>query len=522
MDTPRSFFPRTLSRFGGFVDQAVFPLAATATSACGLLILLLGLWILVGAPTYVRGVECNVLFTIQKTLSGQPLYTNPNDLPYDVAQYSPFYYQVCILISQVLNISPSNPWAISAVARSVSFVCSLLIAWVVYRLQVTTLRVNRCFAVVATAFAFASCSPWLFLARPDALMYLMLISSIAALLQTQRTTGVRSGTWLVTSAILALAALATKQNGAIAPVILLVTLAVSGRGRDFLIVSTVMTLIGAIFAVVAFGAWPFIIQNVIDGVNNGVSLHAAIEKTYARTFSNFAFPLAAGFVAAIKWARMPPTDRTLAHTALLVAILVTFTAAVVSGIKIGSAEGYFNETILFVSIAVSWFLSSRAPDCEDVLIKAVACFLLVFLPFWTGKQLLDYYVAKVYVGESGTIPSLVHPESAFTTSEYRTVAAFIRREMEDHPKGFVISWSQPMNNFLPEYCILPQKEVVGLMQKQNVIDLAPLERSIRRGQLKYGISRDDVIPNDILGIPLPPSKVVFQDGELRVFQFSGE
>ncbi len=202
MNSVELIFPRTLHKVASCVDRSLLPLAVAVIPFSGLIVCLLGFWLTIAAPTEIRGVETNVLFTVQKTLAGAELYTNPSDLPFDVAAI------LTALLSH-LQISLRNPWhltlgtmAISVIARSVSIGCSLLSFLLLYHLQVRTLRIPHRVAIVATAFAFASCSPWLFLARPDALMDLFLISAIAALFRIERVEGIPQFLWLTISILL--------------------------------------------------------------------------------------------------------------------------------------------------------------------------------------------------------------------------------------------------------------------------------------------------------------------------------
>ncbi len=507
--------PEAVSRIGSLLDRVVYPMAVIVVPFCGFLILVLGFWLIAAVPSDIRGVECNVLFTIQKALTDTPLYTSPSHLPYDVAQYSPFFYIVCISISQALNLSPANPIPICIVARSVSLGCSILAFTVLYNIQVRDLRVPRCFAIVATIFAFAVCSPWLFLARPDALMYCFVISSISFLLKAERFNGRRHFACIAISAILALAAIAAKQNGAVTVVILLTSLLLSGRRRDFFVCATIVFCAGVLISLICVGMWPSLSENIVDGVNNGIDLENAIKKTYGRTLNMFSFPLALGVIIVLNWAKLTYPERTLAHNLLIVTIPLMMISAIVSGLKVGSAEGYFNETLIFSSVASCWFLSSQYAERDGVFCKTVACFLLLFMPFWTGSQWYEYYWNK-------TLPAtsfLRQPVDSFSSQEYRSTATYVRQKMNRHPGGLVISWELPMNNFLPQYCILPQKEVLFFMYQQGVVDFSEFKRCVHEGRIKYGISRGKKLPRKLFGIQLPTSKVEFQEGSLRVFRF---
>ena len=121
-------------------------------------------------------------------------------------------------------------------------------------------------------------------------MDLFLISAIAALFQIERVEGIPRFLWLTISILLALGAIAAKQNGAIrdSPPPLSSLLA-AGRGRDFLIASGMFVLVGAILTVIALSVYPYFLDNVLGGVKNGISFSNAINKTFMRTLTFFLF-----------------------------------------------------------------------------------------------------------------------------------------------------------------------------------------------------------------------------------------
>lgn len=521
---------RGLALLGRQAERLLGPVCLVSAVSCALAIGSFGAWMTAAGPTDIRGIESNVLFTIQKSLSGQPLYTDPSNLPYDVTQYGPLYYVISVAALKSLQISSADTYWVAAVSRSVSLVCAVLFAWTMYWLQANALRIPRRMAIVATAFAFASCSPWLFLARPDSLVYLMLTCSFAALLRIEGSVGAGRTFWLCASALCALGAIAAKQSGATVIVVLLATLFLSGRHRDFWAAGAVALIGGAGMAVLAHSRWPDIWGNVIDGVNNGMSIDNVMRKTYALALSNFALPLAMGLVIVFRWAASWSADRNLSRLALVIAVPLTLLGGAVSGLKEGSAENYFNDALIYVTIAISLFLSSKMD--EAMLRHCVAGFILMFLPFWTAHQLYFYYWLNVEPNES-----LVKPLRSFASRDYHSVEEFVRNELAAHPDALVISWEKPINNYLSEYCVLPQLEVAKLMHEKGLIDFSALQHAVRQGRIRYAVRSalpqaaqgrtryavrledHEGVPTRLFGVRLPPAQIVHQAGPLRVFEF---
>jgi hypothetical protein len=522
---------RGISLLGRQAERLLAPLCLVTAVSCALAIGSFGAWMTAAGPTDIRGIESNVLFTIQKNLSGQALYTDTSGLPYDLAQYGPLYYVISVAALKSLQIGPADTYWVAAVSRGVSLVFAVLFAWTMYWLQANALRIPHRMAIVATAFAFAACSPWLFLARPDSLTYLMTACSFGALMRIEGSVGARRTFWLCFSALCALGAMAAKQNGVMVIAVLLTTLLLSGRLRDFWTAGAIALIGGAGMALLAHLQWPDIWGNVIDGLNNGISIDNVMRKTYALALSNFALPLAMGLIIAFRWAASWSADRNLPRLALVIAVPLTLVGGAVTGLKEGSAENYFNDALIYATIAISLFLSSKID--EPMLRQCVAGFILMFLPFWTAHQLYFYYWLNVEPKES-----FVQPIRSFASRDYQSVEEFVRKELAAHPDALVISWEKPVNNYLPEYCVLPQLEVAKLMHDRGLIDPSALEQAVRQGRIKYAVysaPRQPVrpgrvrfavrrenhreIPTKVLGVHLPPAQIVHESGPLRVYEF---
>ena len=78
------------------------------------------------------GVENNVVYFIQRLLSGELLYTDPEKVPYSITQYSPFYYYITKSIGNLLGIQADEVMRVFMLSRSVSLCLNLLYAGIIY------------------------------------------------------------------------------------------------------------------------------------------------------------------------------------------------------------------------------------------------------------------------------------------------------------------------------------------------------------------------------------------------------
>ena len=73
------------------------------------LLLFLVIFIVIISKKNVRGIESNVVYTIERIMSdNNALYENVRETLYSVTQYSPLYYMISDFNLSVLNISTEN------------------------------------------------------------------------------------------------------------------------------------------------------------------------------------------------------------------------------------------------------------------------------------------------------------------------------------------------------------------------------------------------------------------------------
>ena len=69
----------------------------------------------------IRGVESNVIYTLQQILvDNSLLYQDPNNLPFSITQYSPLYYLICDGALSILGINSTNFLTIRIISRCIS------------------------------------------------------------------------------------------------------------------------------------------------------------------------------------------------------------------------------------------------------------------------------------------------------------------------------------------------------------------------------------------------------------------
>lgn len=114
------------------------------------------------------GVENSVVYFIQRTLDGYPLYTNPELPPYAINQYPPLYYYIAAFFAKISGVHPEQVIRVFMVNRTAGLVLNLLYVLMVYLTSRHIFLITRSKTLVIILFCFIFLSAPSF-ARPDSL-----------------------------------------------------------------------------------------------------------------------------------------------------------------------------------------------------------------------------------------------------------------------------------------------------------------------------------------------------------------
>ncbi len=156
-----------LTRSGQF---DVLPIIVLACAISGCVVALCAAAILVANPTEIRGVECNIVVSMQRLLKTGQIYTDPTAPPFFVEQYSPLQYYIIQGGCLLAGITDDRAESITRMGRMFSttfHVASLLVMWLLMR---RVLSVRRSIAIAAVGFYVGWIGVFPITVRPDALL----------------------------------------------------------------------------------------------------------------------------------------------------------------------------------------------------------------------------------------------------------------------------------------------------------------------------------------------------------------
>jgi hypothetical protein len=510
--------PAAVAHLAAWLVARLPQLATLLLAGATGLVLLLGVWALCSGVPTVRGVDMNVVLTLQKTLLGLPLYTDPAAPPYDITQYSPAFYLITLAVIRALGLTAVDGPQILVTARLVavaacaaSFALTVAIGRRSFGLGPRKAWGVALFGLVATA-------PWLFLARPDSLALAVMLAAFGTAIAAARDPRPLPPAFL---AALFLAGVSPfiKQNGAVVGIVLVAYFAWVGRYRLAAAAVVGFPAIMAALWALCERVWPFYTENVVGGVKNGISILNAVEKTYSGFFEPFAFLLAGATLALLRWmtARAEPGRQFF-----VVALPLLLGAATVAGLKAGSAENYYNEWIILAALAIVIWLEER-PAASDAPGDArasawplagstlVAAVLIVWLPF---RGLLLVY--ETWWSRIDPRVSWIYPPNSLWSPDYARLRAVVAAQV---PAGrYVLAFPLPANSAIPEWILVPQKEIAEDVYETGGLTYDALRRQLAEGRIALIVTTGDAPPARFLGSRMPAVVEGERIGILRTFK----
>jgi hypothetical protein len=472
----------------------------------GLLFIGLALYLLAGAfvvtayDTDVAGVESNVVYSVQRFMHTGELYGDPEKPPYAITQYAPLYYIMFAQAASLAGIRPGiDVYEVYVTGRSLSFAFALLSATVVFLICWNRLRLRLPVCIAVTTVAFTISIPWYFIARPDALLSFLTFAAVWFFLLFLKQRNIYS---LLFSAVLATMAALTKQNG------IMVALAMGSfllLGRNLAAVvyfaaGIVLTFIG--FYVLSSSVHtPFVLDNVLKGVNNGISFSLAFANVYNIYITQYGFVLALVVgIAAHYYTGFVTANKQVLFLVYLFILLTVSTFGF--ALKVGSAIVYVYDSVIVGGILIGFFydLAASQNDRSQVLPVALAV-LVVLLSLNAGFSGFRVYGMYQLYGLI-TSSDVRNPASYDRFYNQQSVIRFMRHELKTHPGSLFFSSIRNVNNHLFEYCVIFQYDIAIIAFQRHIFSYRLLHENVQTGRLRYLVLKKGEAPSQLLGVDL--------------------
>ncbi len=457
----------------------------------------------------IAGVENNIVYFVQRILSGSSLYSNPEEAPYAIAQYSPLYYCLVAAVAKTIGINAEDITTLFILNRVVSLVLILSISCCVYHIGKKGFEFTRkkSLLLAAAVFIFMEISSF---ARPDSLANATWFLSFLIFLVSQQKRN--PSLLLVASALVATIAVFSKQSAITLPTLCAVWFLYMRLYRFFLIYTISFLgflVIGIITISSTVGLWVFY-MNVIKGIDNGINLTIYFNYIVQRFLAS----------QGLLWiALMAPILIMLfkkkGKREILLAMLIAgqFVASCLSAMKYGASSNYFTEwwILILIGSACCWPYFSKAVKLVDPGSLYVMLFTILF--FRTITIFYPFY-------QELFAKNKIQRQQKYQTEQ--KVASFIRTDASENKflvYNNVFSPDSYLNNLLFKEAIMPQNDIVVLgTYNRKVFNYSQFLRQIKNGEIRYLIINTNEARPGFLIIDTANFQMLTMIDNYRIFQ----
>ncbi|MBK6344104.1 MAG: hypothetical protein IPF41_16420 [Flavobacteriales bacterium] len=412
------------------------------------------------------GAEINVVYGVQKLVDGRPLYSDPEQPPFEAIQLAPLYHVLVSGMARVSGVGPLDTQGLYFVSRSQALALNLLTALLVLLLCRKN-GANLGLSIALACIGFALLTEH-FYGRSDALSTPLMLAACLVLAEVNASLL----SWRRSFAVAVLSALAvlTKQTAVILPLFVAVHFMVQRDWRSL----ARFAIAGAGAAVLALGlllcmASPDVLwKNLVVAVRNGIE-----PSMYKELFDRGVYKYHVGWHAIALLAPMLLVRRGRPLASLFgLAAGLAFVAGALGGLKSGSSLNYLVDGLLLALVAAV-FLIKQAPErWRPWAHMALLGYGLLFMQH--RVRLLD-----ARVGDDAQ-----RATHAFSLDSDRRTAAFLRDSLrlgaEDH---VMITYRGHLELLLNGQGLLPQKDIIQ-WSTEPPFDLHRLKEMLDQGQVR--------------------------------------
>ena len=473
--------------------------------------------VLVFYPTPdIGGIENNVIYFIQRILNDQTLYTDPERVPYSIAQYTPAYYYLVAFMAKLASINVDQVEKLFIVNRLVSLTLNLALVAVIIRLlkKVFNLKISYCIVAGLLTFIFTDGD----FCRPDSLSAFCWIVSVYFLLTFLKKDAPEKYDWrLIAATFLGTLAMLAKQSALTILVISFFYLLKEKKLKAAFIYSLCSVLFLLVFSVLTFFIWDIhsFYRNIVTGLNNGIALGKFWDKFVLNFYNGHGFLFLVG-IFIVGYQALWKKERSQCFRFIGFALLLEFLLSNVAAIKYGSGPNYFIMWIalLFIGLAV---LADEIKDVLNIIVPRLGLVVVYLSILLRMASFIHPLILKLQKENYAHGKDLLASE--------RELAKFISAQPEIKQGGLIFnnlfSPDSYLNNFLFRNAIIPQYDiVVACTYSRGVFNYADLKNKIHQGLVSFMITKGRDQPR-FFDVDLHQFKLFAQMGDYRIYEWVG-
>ena len=383
--------------------------------------------------------ESNNIWNAINVSQGKDLYTNPEDLPLEVFQYTPLSQLPIIFFARLI---PSNQmyyvYTIWVLGRIMQLIYNLATIFLIYKVLTRCFKVSKIVSQASILFFFGGLTHLAFAVRPDSLQTLLVVSVYSFFCFGYF---FNNNKRIIISSLLVGLAILAKQDGFLIVGPIALFLLFSKLWKQFFVyslLSIISILLALVIANYFFG--DYFLYSITKGIQNEPSFNQVLA-TFKKLFSLYSIQL--GIVFSVIFYYLFSKKKMEDSVQLLfITVVCYFFFGLLTSSKLGSWINYYSLFFVFSFMLVGVFIDNYSTiRWINPLVYQLTISILVIV--FLFRQIYHY-----------TSPYLRFEENKmYYISKYEEVEK-IKNKIHIEPETNILFMNQLQRNFLAANTIM--------------------------------------------------------------------
>jgi len=350
--------------------------------------------------------ESNNIWKAINVANGKPMYTDPENLPLEVFQYTPLSQFPIIGIAKLLDSNSTDYlYFVTALGRLYELIANISLIILLYYIAKIHLKTSKLTASLIALTCLSLLTFPAFTIRPDATLLFLLAVSVWSYFTMEEN---NSTYWIITTSLILVACFYTKQDGILIAGPMALRLILLKKWKNLITLgSLTIGLLSLAISLSPLLFGPHFYTCVLKGLKNTSTLTQSIA-VFDRAYGFYAFHFVMGLIVSIYFLVKRPNEKI---TFIAILSIFYFFVALATSSKSGSWVNYYTPYILFASCVIFYFLAQVSHDKKKLhpffhvaiaillsvlfLLKQVYVYTSPFINHTNGKK--EYYNAYLNV-----------------------------------------------------------------------------------------------------------------------------
>ena len=459
-----------------FVKNNAHQFALWFSLGCLVVLLLIKTAFSISRHPDLSGSERSSTYGIQIVADRMPLFAEPAEPPYFIAQYSPAYYYLVGIPYRFLGWDPADIYRIQLLSRITSFGLVLMAMAIAFYTARRVLGVSTSFSLLMVCSLFALLQQWVLTnSRVDSLLFFSTACFVWAGLRAAKEP-TDWNRYVVWAGVFAICAFFSKQSGIIHNIVIIGFLIYQRRWATLV---KLIPIMAAVFVVLMglFSGWQprLFFLNLFGSIAVPIMPGWFYGNTFKYMIPAFSVMLITSLLIAVSWFVRATDNR---KTFLGISTLLFFGFSFGTTFKYGAGIGYFHEFGYVSHLAIAWFFHDylNAQQVRRFSYYVFPALVMVGMLYVTSLQIENYVKTS--------FPKL--------TDEYvqqKHVQQYVAPRISRQDKALVMLGPNARGWMLQQMLfrnqLAYQDDVVRLLYDAKTLDYSSFSKLVARGEVKY-------------------------------------